>query len=296
MQEDRPPMTLYKYLRPERTDVLEKLQIRLSPAVSMNDAFELRPLTQGWATWEKARDLLREQFTDFFLKADSPEKMLQVAIADHPEAEAGFRRTMKIIGPEAWFRLMKQYVELNLEQATRQTHEKIEQSWDVYASKILGVLGTQIGILSLSEDPKNPVMWGNYADSSRGFVVGFDAHHPWFYQRRSENDDFCHLRRVSYVSTNSFKYFSELTAQDVGYSKLDAWSYEKEWRILFPLAMGTKTSALDSFGQLVIVFPFPATCLKEVIVGSRAAEDLFQKISETCRGLPNAVPVSKGAW
>jgi hypothetical protein len=41
--------------------------------------------------------------------------------------------------------------------------------------------------------------------------------------------------------------------------------------------MGTKTSALDSFGQLVIGFPFPATCLKEVIVGSRAAEDLFQK-------------------
>lgn len=289
-------MRLYKYLRPERTDVLEKLQIRFSPAISMNDAFELRPLTQGWAAWEKARDLLKERLTDFFRKADSPEKMLQVAIANHPEAEAEFRRTMKIIGPEAWFRLMREYVELNLEQAARETHETIEQNWDVFASKILAVLGIQIGILSLSEDHSNPVMWGNYADSSRGFVLGFDGDHPWFHQRRSENDDFCELRKVAYVSTNSSKYFAELTAQDVGYSKLDSWSYEKEWRVLFPLVLGTKTNNLDSFGQPVIVFPFPAACVTEVIVGSRATEDLFQTIKRICQGLPNPVPVSKGAW
>jgi Protein of unknown function (DUF2971) len=287
---------LYKYLRPERTDVLEKLQIRFSPAVSMNDAFELRPLTKGWAAWEKATDLLKERFTDFFLKADSPEKMLQVAIANHPEAEPQFRRTMKIIGPEAWFRLMREYVQLNLEQAAREAHETIEENWDVFAAKILAVLGTQIGILSLSEDPRNPVMWGNYADSSRGFVVGFDERHPWFHQRRSENDDFCELRKVTYVSTNSPTYFSELTAQDLGYSKLDSWSYEREWRILFSLAMGTKTSILDSFGQPVIVFPLPAACVTEVIVGSRATDDLFQTISRICQGLPNAVSVSKGAW
>jgi hypothetical protein len=286
---------LYKYLRPERTDVLEKLQIRFSPAISMNDAFELRPLTKGWATWKKARELLKERFTDFFLKADSPDRMLQVAIANHPEAEAQFRQTMKIIGPETWFRLMGEYVQLNLEQAAREAYETLEENWHVFAAKILAVLGIQIGILSLSEDPRNPAMWGNYADSSRG-LVGFDEHHPWFHQQRSENDDFCELRGVTYVSTNSSSYFSELTAQNVGYSKLDSWSYEKEWRILFPLVMGTETSVLDLFGQQVIVFPFPAACLTEVIVGSRATENLFQTISRICQGLPNAVPVSKGAW
>jgi hypothetical protein len=262
----------------------------------MNEAFELRPLTKGWAAWEKANDLLKGSFTDFFLKADSPEKMLQVAIANHPEAEAQFRRTMEIIGPDAWFRRMREYVDLNLDQAAREAHEAIEQNWDAFAAKILAVLGTQIGLLSLSEDPRNPVMWGNYADSSRGFVIGFDGHHPWFHQRRAENDDFCELQKVAYVGTNSSTYFSELTAQRVVYSKLDSWSYERVWRMAFPLAMGTKTSVLDSFGQPVIVFPFPAACLTAVIVGSRATEDLFQTISRICRGLPNAVPVSKGSW
>lgn len=289
-------VTLYKYLKPERTDVLEQLQIRFSPAVSMNDAFELRPLTKGWAAWEEARDLLKARFTNFFAKADTPEKMLQVAVANHPEAEATFRQAMRIIGPEAWVHLVRQNVEVNLEEAARQAHDTLEQNWDGIASKIHDVLGTQIGILSLSEDPRSTVMWGNYADSSRGFVVGFDERHSWFHQRRSDNDDLCELRKVTYVSTNSSKYFSELTGQDVVYSKLDSWSYEKEWRMTFPLAMGTDTGTLDSFRQPVIVFSFPATCLREVIVGSRATEDIFQRVRHICNGLPSPVPVSKGEW
>jgi Protein of unknown function (DUF2971) len=289
-------MSLYKYLRSERIDVLERLQIRFSPAISTNDAFELRPLTNGWASRETAEKILVAKFKDFFLQADTPERMLQVAITNHPEAETNFRKTMEILGPEKWFRLMKDNLERSFDAAATGVHDLVEQQWGAFLERFTRIVGTQIGILSLSEDPRNPVMWGHYSDCSRGFVVGFDETHPWFSQKRTENDEFCHLRKVTYVKDNCPKYFSELTGQDIGYSKLDGWSYEKEWRILFPLERGINTKLVDSFGQPIIVFPFPPECLTEVIVGSRAAEELHQQICLACEKLPSHIPISKGTW
>lgn len=284
---------LYKYLRPERIDVLEELQIRFSPAISMNDAFELKPLTKGWASKEVTEMLLAERLSDFLNKADSPEKMLRMAVAHHPEAEASFRNTMKILGASKWFQLMKDGMGRNIGPAVTAMQSYIDENWDKIFQNISKILGTQLGILSLSEDPRNPVMWGNYADSSRGLVIGFDGDHRWFNQKRSPEDEFCHLRKVTYVPSSP-RYMSELTGQDVAYSKLEAWSYEKEWRILFPLLNGIDTKLLDSFGQPIIVFPVPPGCITEVIVGSRAARDLYQKVLGTCTGRLSHVTVSKG--
>lgn len=286
-------MTLYKYLPPERVDVLEKLQIRFSPALSVNDAFELRPVVKGWASEEAARKILVPKVASSFHAADTPEKMLQMAITDHPEAEARFRATMRIIGAEQWFRLMKSVAEQNFEKEAAKVHAVVEQNWETISAPFMQRLRTELGILSLSEDSRHPVMWGNYADSSLGFVVGFDERHSWFDQRRSENDDFCHLRKVAYIEENP-RYFSELTADDVCYSKLEAWSYEKEWRMVFPLYLGIDTKTSDKFGQPVIVFPFPADCVKEVVIGSRATDELSQKIREACKKLSNSLAPSRG--
>lgn len=289
-------MTLYKYLHPDRTDVIEKLQIRFSPAISMNDAFELKPLTKGWASKETAKKILVEKFNEFFEKADTPEKMLQIAIANHPEGESNFRNTMKAVGATEWFRMMKEFVEARFESESANVHSVVEQNWNTFSQNISKILGTQIGILSLSEDPHNPVMWGHYADSNRGFAIGFDERHPWFDQKRSPEDEFCHLRRVTYISDPSPRYFSELTAQDVGYSKMQAWSYEKEWRILFPLQKGINTGHLDTFGQPVIVFPFPADSIREIILGSRATDELVGRVELLAlQKFPGRLPVSKRA-
>jgi len=286
-------MNLYKYLPPARVDVLEKLQIRFSPALSVNDAFELKRVMKGWASEEVAKEILVHGLERKFQVADTPEKMLQMATKNHPEAEARFRANMKILGPEEWLRLMNSIAEQSFEGAVPRLHHQIEQNWETISAEFSRKLRTDIGILSLSEDSGHPVMWGNYADSSRGVVVGFDEQHPWFHQRRSENDDFCHLRKVAYIKENP-KYFSELTADDVCYSKLEVWSYEKEWRMLFPLYHGINTGTLDTFGQPVIVFAFPAACIKEVIIGSRATDELSQRIREACKKLPNPIVPSRG--
>ena len=44
----------------------------------------------------------------------------------------------------------------------------------------------KFGVLSLATDPLQPVMWGQYAGSYTGFLIGFDPSHDWFYGRTTD--------------------------------------------------------------------------------------------------------------
>lgn len=264
-------MSVFKYVHQDRTDVLEQFRIRFTQASSQNDIFEFKPLTKGWKPRKDAMRDLAERLASVFTRADTPEKMLQMAITNHPEAEASFRRTMQLIGGDKWLTLMKKFAEDNFEAEADKLCAHIEANWQQYSERIFQTMSSLIGILSLTEDPKNVVMWGNYANSCQGFVIEFDENHSWFNQRRSEEDDFRHLRRVTYLRNPYPQYFSELTAHDVCYSKLEDWSYEKEWRILQPLQDGIDTGTKGAFGEPIIVFDLPPDCILGVVVGARAS-------------------------
>ncbi len=103
-------------------------------------------------------------------------------------------------------------------------------------------------------------------------MIEFDETHAWFNQKRSVDDDFRHLRRVTYLRKPFPRYFSELNAQDVCYSKLDDWSYEKEWRILQFLLDGIDTGAKGTFNDPIIVFKVPPDCILGIVLGARASK------------------------
>jgi hypothetical protein len=48
--------TLYKYVGPERVDILESCTIRFSPASSFNDAFDVRPFFHELDSWQAASE------------------------------------------------------------------------------------------------------------------------------------------------------------------------------------------------------------------------------------------------
>lgn len=84
-------------------------------------------------------------------------------------------------------------------------------------------------VFCLSESSTNKVMWGNYADSYRGFCIGYRvrAGHP-LAQR---------LQQVKYTTDWVPVDFGAAVVDPVAtrdravYSKPSDWSYEKEWRI-----------------------------------------------------------------
>ena len=48
--------TLYKYVGPERVDILESCTVRFSPASSFNDAFDVRPFFHELDSWQAASE------------------------------------------------------------------------------------------------------------------------------------------------------------------------------------------------------------------------------------------------
>lgn len=80
---------------------------------------------------------------------------------------------------------------------------------------------SKIGILSLTEQANNHLMWVHYARNHAGFVLGFDAHAPFF------EEDGGVLRKVEYKSGPDVLSRADM---DVCFNKADDWEYEKEWR------------------------------------------------------------------
>jgi hypothetical protein len=173
---------------------------------------------------------------------------------------------------------MKNFAEENLESEAVKLCAHISANWKQYSESIFQTMAERIGILSLTDDPKNIVMWGNYANSCQGLVIEFNEKHTWFNQKRTEEDDFRHLRKVTYLRNPCPQYFSDLTVHDVCYSKLENWSYEKEWRILQELRHGTDTGIKGAFGEPVIVFNVPPDCILGVVTGARASRSTIDSV------------------
>ena len=84
----------------------------------------------------------------------------------------------------------------------------------------------KIGIFSLSESPKHPLLWSHYAGGHRGVCIEFDASMGLFQSARlvAYTDQAPVINRLQ-ESTSEIIDKSMLTKGDV-------WAYEEEWRVI----------------------------------------------------------------
>jgi hypothetical protein len=82
-------------------------------------------------------------------------------------------------------------------------------------------LMTQLGVLCLTEQPDNQLMWVHYAQNHAGFALGFNANASFF---REDNRTFGKV-----VYRDGPKVLSEADL-NVCFYKPEVWKYEKEWR------------------------------------------------------------------
>jgi hypothetical protein len=243
-------MRLYKYFPSARTDVLERARIRFSPPHAFNDPFDLKPnidLFNSPARWHEQflqglPKAIEEQYTQLpeqVRKAISLPLVQRYAMASSPTLSAQFFG----LGQELMVRLRAMM------------ESKFEQL---------------VGVLSLTEAPDSLLMWAHYASSHEGFVVEFDADDAFFNRKRSDNDEFFHLRQVVYRGERPTLTFDDASFEAF-LTKGIEWSYEKEWRILVPLS--TADEVVDNGSAIPIhLFSFPKQVVRSVIIGARATE------------------------
>jgi hypothetical protein len=114
-----------------------------------------------------------------------------------------------------------------------------------------------VGVVCLTPDPNNYVMWSHYSNDHTGFCIGFDE------EIITSLDNTLFFSEVKYQNEIPiFKYFYE-TREDyiraLFFTKSKSWKYEKEFRAI------TEGHGIRTFNRSLI---------KEVIIGCRAPREL----------------------
>lgn len=257
-------MRLYKYLSPNLVTVLENQMVRFSQPSVLNDPFELRPhisSAMSKSDMKKyAEDLLPNMIDEEYKKLSTKEKTLIPYKV--------FVKKMSGLLTHNNGAMIKLLTEQNPKISTR----------------IFDEMDSSLGIFCLSEKPDSELMWSHYADSHQGFVLEFDSNSKFFNQKRSNADEFRHVRKVEYSDNRPSITLNEIKDFTPFLTKGSQWSYEAEWRIMFSLEDATQT--IEQAQSNIHLFKFPHEALRSVIFGHRTKKVLRNQIIDAINSTP----------
>lgn len=284
-------MTLYKYLEPERVDVLENRKIRFSQINALNDPFEGKPFYDRLAPagiiaekLEEGRSNLDAGFRefggnfvhDFFVEFEKvvPDKYRNL-IQEMREELPSKEEMVRFVDND-----FPDFVQNTL---TPLSHEMMP----LIRQQIVESFNQKFGIFCLSKSNANNLMWAHYAKNSQGLVVGFDESHSYFGKYDNKEPKIDCLWPVEYSKKRpGLKHMVQLTLDDIVFTKPLDWAYEKEWRIIKLLSPETLITdadgnpRLDELSQPVHLFTFPPDAVQELAIGSRASTLLTEQLCE----------------
>lgn len=243
-------MRLYKYLHPDRIDILRNGTIRFSSPKVLNDPFELKPHISALAPKD-------------YIHSDFEIKLPDILAEEYAKLPTHFRRQVPL-------KKFQELAKTQLPPMKAQLQGYTEMAVPMMQRIMFDKFEEMVGILCLTESPANLLMWAHYADSHQGFVIEFDVDSPFFDQRKSSEDDLRHLRKVIYSEQRPSLVLSEIEDFSPFLTKGVDWSYEAEWRMMVPLS---SASVVIGDGPTAIhLYEFPKSAIRSVILGCRIPE------------------------
>ena len=151
-------------------------------------------------------------------------------------------------------------------------------------------VNVEIGILSLSKNWDNPLMWAHYSDSHKGFILGFDSTHQFFNDYLSKDEkESKYLKDVIYADER-VKIPSKLDEPKLMFeaflTKSTDWQYEQEVRLLSTLNLSHKKEQIDNHD--IYTIKVPHTALVEINISLGITSLLFNQLQQL-RALPFGV-------
>jgi len=278
------PRKLYKYVPPERIDILRNGHIRFTQPSSLNDPFEMQPVFEVLFHEEKVQEILEPPFE--YIEESLREKYKELPA----DQKSKFTEDQMVA-------LVRSNPEL-LNNALRRVEPFMRSFLTTFAPEAKRLISEEfdkhIGMLSLTENPENLLMWSHYAAAHKGFLIEFDATHEYFNRRRSDKDEFYYLRKVRYIDrTPSGRSLHDLSGEDLMVTKMKIWDYEREWRMLLPLNDADKV--IETASENVYLYSIPAVAITGVILGAKASSGLKSEIEQTLRDLGRDIPISSAS-
>jgi Protein of unknown function (DUF2971) len=119
-----------------------------------------------------------------------------------------------------------------------------------------------LGVVSLSENPLQLLMWAHYADEHRGAVVELDMTHPALMPRSDGGATYSDIRKVEYTQLKVSGLPWPNTIVNVLSTKSTDWSYEREWRLIRTLNLTRELT--DS----IHVVDFDLSAIRTIYLGA----------------------------
>jgi hypothetical protein len=270
-------MALYKYVIPDRIDILENSLIRLTQPFVFNDPFECFPYIKEVAHDERVSEYLNKHQCS----EEEKEKMLLESWKEerekHPELSVTYEE-------------FREYLKFKMDQAESFVCDLMKGLASMedpsFRSKIVHALtqavNKEIGILCLTEKMDDLLMWGHYSSNHTGFVIEFNEKHPFFYQ----GSEIGHLKKVHYSITRP-----EVTLLDPALSDMELlyhwindifcvksqhWEYEHEWRMI--VVLKNCQNVIASQQDDIYLFELPKSCITGIILGCRMSAENKERI------------------
>lgn len=249
-------MKLYKYLNEERLSILDDGLVRFTQPQAFNDPFELKPYLSSLASDSIITDELNEQFEEIlkkeYLKLPSAikqnityPKFLEYSYTKKDEVLNGVLAMSKQIMPTL--------------------NQEMHKTFEDY-----------IGVLSLTENDHNLLMWAHYANSHQGYVMEFDSAHVFFNQKKSDNDVIRSLEKVHYSNCRPKLELVGIENLAPFIVKSKEWKYEKEWRMLHSLSDSDVTVSMEPYD--IHLFKIPFSAISSISIGARATDKTIKSI------------------
>lgn len=159
-------------------------------------------------------------------------------------------------------------------ESVRDTCQRLRPAFNAHVERSFSTtIPAMLGVLCLSKNPNQPLMWSHYADCHRGVMIEFDASHAALNKRRSKVDEFGFLRDVSYTAQRAALTYDAISGdqgfQTFALNKSAHWAYEEEMRLLWPLEHAEKIVETPS-GRVSLI-ALPPTSVVSVTLGCKAS-------------------------
>lgn len=308
-------MKAYKYMTADGGfRFLENWSLRITPSEDFNDPFELKPEAENMlpdkdvlGMYENGMEMLRKEIIKEFNKVFNkflPESEISILasyamVFENSKSQNDFLNKLEndFKGFSAkTFIESKKKIEPILKKLIKMVqdanNEDISTINNVFKDGFTNKLSSMIGILCLSRNYNQQLMWSHYAECHKGVMIEFDTKHPTFNRKRTDIDNFGWLRPVIYsgqrpritMDSISQPHFFEPFA----FTKSVAWHYEEELRMLWPLE---QADFYVGDNKEIALISCPSSAVLSITLGCKATDETLNKIKNLLNSQPNTAHV-----
>ncbi len=269
-------MALYKYVTPDRIDIISNELIRFTQPDALNDPWETRPYIESMITDDALqKDIIEriqkdEIITKFSESQWNKLNPIQKKITTPKEIETYFTN---------WANTHPTEFETEYNRILKETIDTFKANQPIMVKGIPEGINKTLGILSLTRDPDNLLMWAHYTNNHAGFVIEFDENHTFFSPRQSGGETLFGLKDVKYYEERP--HIEALLGVSWNWDllftfKSKPWEYEKECRMIQLLSKADQI--INNPAGNIYLFSIQTESIKSIIFGLRMSNIDKQKI------------------